>query len=262
MNKPNLAKIFKGLRLSIGKHSPEILTGIGIAGMIGSTVLAVKATPKALQLIENEKAELKTNYLTPKEVVKATWKCYVPSAVSAATSVACLIGANTVHARRTAALATAYTLSESYLKEYKEKVVETIGEKKEKTIREKVAQDRVERRQISPSEIVITDKGDTLFLDPISDRLFRSDIESVHRAVNKVNYTMTHDPFEGSATLSDFYDELGLSRTLVSDKLGWNYSNGAGLLEVDLHPAEKDGKPCFMLDYNYVPTYEYATYYK
>lgn len=262
MNKPNFAKIFKDLQSSLSKHSPEILTGIGIAGMIGSTVLAVKATPKALQLIENEKAELKTNYLTPKEVVKATWKCYIPAAISTVTSTVCLIGANTVHSRRIAALSTAYTLSESYLKEYKEKVVETIGEKKEKTIREKISKDHIEKCAVKPSEIIITDKGDTLFLDPISQRLFKSDIESIHRAVNKVNYTMTHDPFDGSATLSDFYDELGLGRTLVSDKLGWNYANGAGLLEVELHPAEKDGKPCFELDYNYIPRYEYAEFYK
>ena len=262
MNKLNPSKVFRDLRLVLGKHSPEILTGIGIAGMIGSTVLAVKATPKALQLIENEKEELKTNYLTPKETIKATWKCYIPAVVSGASGVACLIGANTVHTKRIAAITTAYTLSESYLKDYKEKVIETIGEKKEKTIREKMASDRIEKRTISPTEIVITDKGDTLFLDPVSDRIFRSDIESVHRAVNKVNYIMTHDPFEGSATLSDFYDELGLGRTSISDKLGWNYSNGAGLLEVELHPAEKDGKPCFMLDYNYAPTYEYSTFYK
>ena len=262
MNNSTPAKFFRNFNLFLKKHSPEILTGMGIAGMVGSTILAVKATPKALQLIEEAKEAAQVDKLTAKETIKATWKCYVPAAISCVSSAACLIGANTVHSRRTAAIATAYSLSETALKEYKEKVVETIGEKKEKTIRESIAKDKIEKREIKPAEIIITDSGDTLFLDPVSDRLFKSTIEKVHRAANKVNYIMTHDPFEGSASLSDFYDELGLDRTLISDKLGWNYANGAGLLEIELHPAEKDGKPCFMLDYNYEPTYEFSTYYR
>lgn len=260
MSKPNLSLFFRNTGLFLKKHSPELLTAMGITGMVGTVVLAVKATPKALQLIEEAKAEAHVDELTPVETIKATWKCYVPTVINGVASAVCIIGANTVHARRTAAIATAYSLSESALKEYKEKVIETIGEKKEKTIREKIAQDKIEKRQIKSTEVIITDKGDTLFLDPVSDRLFKSSIENVHKAVNKVNYIMTHDPFEGSASLSDLYDELGLDRTSISDKLGWSYSNGAGLLEIDLHPAEKDGKPCFMLDYNYTPTYEFSTY--
>jgi hypothetical protein len=260
MNKPNLAKFFKTVQFVLKKHSPEILTGIGIAGMVGTTVLAVKATPKALKLIEEEKSKHWVDKLPPLETVKVAWKCYIPTAVSGIGSAACLIGAHTVHARRTAALATAYTLSETAFKEYKDKVIEVIGDKKERTVREKVAQDRIEKRQINPAEIIVTDKGETLFLDPVSDRLFKSDIESVRKAANKINYIMTHDPFDGAASLSDFYDELGLNRTSISDKLGWSYHNGAGLLEIDLHPAEKDGKPCFMLDYNYTPQYEFSQY--
>ena len=51
MNK-NLSAITKNIGRKIKKHSPEILTGIGIAGMISATVMAVKATPKALKNIE------------------------------------------------------------------------------------------------------------------------------------------------------------------------------------------------------------------
>ena len=130
MNKPNLSKIAKGIRMSISKHSPEILTGIGIAGMVTTTVMAVRATPKALILIEERKEEIDVDKLTPIELIKATWTCYIPAAITGGLSIICLIGASSVNTRRNAALATAYTLSESALKEYQGKVIETIGEKK------------------------------------------------------------------------------------------------------------------------------------
>ena len=55
MNKESIVNFFNGVRSTMDKHSPEILTGIGITGMITTTVLAVKATPKALELIEESK---------------------------------------------------------------------------------------------------------------------------------------------------------------------------------------------------------------
>ena len=73
MNKPNMAALFKDIRIAVSKHSPEILTGLGIAGMITTTVLAVKATPKALDIIEDKKKELgldQSENLRPVEVVK------------------------------------------------------------------------------------------------------------------------------------------------------------------------------------------------
>lgn len=144
MGVPNLSKAVKKVQMEMAKRSPEILTGIGIAGMITTTVLAVKATPKAIRMLEVER-DLKKGAsdwnedisLTPIEAVKATWKCYIPAVVTGTISIACLIGAGSVHTRRTAALATAYKLSETALSEYKEKVIETIGEKKSKSLKKK-----------------------------------------------------------------------------------------------------------------------------
>ena len=62
MNKPNLKKIVRNVRIGIGEHSPKILMGVGIAGMVTTTIVAVKATPKALKMIEeaeNDKSSLK-----------------------------------------------------------------------------------------------------------------------------------------------------------------------------------------------------------
>ena len=117
MDKKTVTRMLYNARTAMKKHSPEILTGIGIAGMITTTVLAVRATPKALILLEEKKKEIEDNSLAPVEVVKTVWICYVPAAVTGAVSVACLVGASSVNVRRNAALATAYTLSESALKE-------------------------------------------------------------------------------------------------------------------------------------------------
>lgn len=70
MPKQSLASIAKGVRTAMKKHSPEILTGIGIAGMITTTVMAVKATPKALIMLEEKKDELDTDKLEPKDIIK------------------------------------------------------------------------------------------------------------------------------------------------------------------------------------------------
>ena len=112
----NLSNMVKSVGATMKKHSPEILTGIGVAGMIATTVMAVKATPKAILLINEKEVELKVEKLTLAETVKTTWKCYIPAAITGVSSIACIIGASSVNARRNAALATAYTLSETALR--------------------------------------------------------------------------------------------------------------------------------------------------
>ena len=166
--KLNLKAIARSMGMALQKHSPEILTGIGIAGMVTTTILAVRATPKALLLIQ-EAEEVKhqntdASALTPVETIKAAWLCYVPAAVTGVLSMTCLIGASSVNLRRNAALATAYTLSESALKEYREKVVETIGEKKEQAVQDAVAKERISKSPVTNQEVIITEKGNTLLL--------------------------------------------------------------------------------------------------
>lgn len=257
MNKPDMAKFFKNAQLAISRHSPEILTGIGIAGMITTTVLAVRATPKALKLIEEKKKEERMDKLPAVETVKATWKCYVPAAVTGTVSIACLVGASSVNARRNAALATAYKLSETALTEYKEKVVETIGEKKEKVIREKVDKERVEKNPVSKNEIIITDKGTTLCYDPTSSRYFKSDIERIKRAENAINKEILHSMC-GYASLNEFYDELGLEHTSVGNDLGWNINH---LMDLDFSSTiADDGTPCIVIDYRVAPLYGFDSF--
>jgi len=261
MNTQALSNFARNIRLSLSKHSPEILMGMGIAGMITTMILAVKATPKALCLMEEKKEELETESLTPVEIVKTTWKCYVPAAVSGAASVACLIGANSVNARRHAALATAYKISESAFSEYRDKVVETIGEKKERTVRDKISEKHVQENPINRTEVFVTGKGKTLCLDPLSHRYFYSSKDKIDRVINKLNYEITTSPFDTEGvTLNDFYDEIGLPGTETGDALGWNLRTGL----IEYHPGsqivpedeEHEGEPCLVIEFTNPPKYD------
>lgn len=253
MGKSNMKTFFRNVKMSASKHSPEILIGFGVAGFVTTTVLAVKATPKAMQLLDEAKKENDVDKLLPLEVVKVAWKPYIPAAVTGVVSIACIIGANSVNAKRNAALATAYQLSTAALNEYKDKVIETIGEKKEQSIREKISKDRIEKNPVSNNTVYVTGDGDSLFLEPISKRYFKSDIERVRSVINTLNETMYNDPF-GNISLSDFYDDIGLERTDISNDIGWNIENGS--IKVEFHPAMSDnGKPCLALYYTTAPNW-------
>lgn len=251
--KPNLSRIARGVRTAMKKHSPEILTGIGIAGMITTTVMAVRVTPKALVLIEDKKIENNTDKLTPVETIKATWICYIPAAVTGCVSVFCLIGASSVNVRRNAALATAYTLSESALKEYQEKVIETIGEKKEQSVKDAIAKDRIDQDPVTSREVIITERGNTLCYDVISGRYFKSDIDKLKKAENELNRRMIDEMY---ISLNEFYYEIGLNSTSIGDDLGWNIDNGYIELSFSSQLAD-DGTPCLVIDYRIAPRYEY-----
>lgn len=254
MGKTNLATITKDIRKFASKRSPEILTGIGIAGMISTTILAVRATPKALELIEEQKEEESVDELSSFEVVKVAWKPYIPAMVTCVVSTACLIGASSVNTKRNAALATAYKLSETALTEYREKVIETIGEKKDRIVRDKVAEERVKKNPVSKNEVIVTGNGKTLCFDPISGRYFMCSIETIKKAENMLNKQMLHD-ISGYVSLNELYDELGLDHTSVGNDLGWNTNQ---LIDIDFSSQLNDnGEPSVVLDYLVAPKYDY-----
>ena len=267
MSNFNLLRIANSLRVGMVKHSPEILTGIGIAGMVVSTVLAVKATPKALQLIEEEKnKQLDTDSeetsvvkdLNTIDVVKATWKCYIPTVVTGAVSMACIIGANSVNLKRNAALAAAYTLSDTALREYREKVIETIGDKKERAVRDKVAEEKLKKDPVETGKpVVMINSCNTRCYDVITKQRFTSDIETIRRIVNDLNERMIGG--EDYISLNDFYYELGLEPVRIGDELGWNISNGTIKLDFSSQ-LDTDGTPCLVIDYIVAPKRGFSSY--
>ena len=277
MNKFNLSKLFGSFWKATKKHSPEILTGIGIAGMFTAGIMAVKATPKALSLMEdeisyriNEDGNIEGlvkvsddpygdnfgHYRLPaKDAIVVAWKCYIPAIVISGLSTACLIGASSVNLRRNAALATAYALSETALRDYQEKVVEVIGDKKERTVRDKVAKERVDKNPPVEQEVIITEQGNTLMYDAISGRYFKGDIEKLRKIENVLNRRLRNEDY---ISLNEFYDEIGLPHIKVGEGLGWCIDKG--MIEFDFSAQlTSDDKPCIVIDYRLAPEYGYKS---
>lgn len=243
MNSSIINNSVKRLCVGVKKNSSTILMVAGIAGMIGAGVLAVRNTPKAIRLIEEEKKRQQVTKLPTIDIVKVAWHCYLPPVIAAVCSAACIVGSNSVNVRRNAALAAAYAISENNLNDYRKKVVETIGEKKEKEVREALDKEYLERNPIK--EVVKTGKGSTRFFDPISARYFDSDIEFVRKSINNANQKLLN---EGRVSLNDFYEELRLDPSELGDEFIWDVQNG--LIEIEFgSQLDENQTPCVVIEY-------------
>lgn len=243
----DIKKIRSNVVNAISDKSPEILIGFGLAGMLTSTVLAVKATPKALDILEQEDREL-----SKVDKVKLTWKCYAPAAIGYCASAACIIGANSVNSKRNAVLAGAYKISEAALLEYRDKVTEVLGEEKEKEIRDSIAEDRV-RKTERKGEVIVAGKGDTLCYDMHSGRYFKSNMDEIKRKLNEINYKLMQDNI---LSVNDFYDQIGLDPINTGYDFGWLVDDGLIQLYFTSILTE-DGQPCLAVHFDNMPRMGY-----
>ena len=241
------------VKSGVTKHSPEILIGLGVAGLLGTTVLAVRETPKVLKLLDKKKEELDVEKLSVKDTVKTVWKNYIPCAVLAVTSVACIVGASNISARRNAALAAAYAIGNKAFSDYKEEVINLLGEEKEKEIKEKVADRHLKENPVASKEVIITDNNEHLCYDEITGRYFKSSQNKIKEAQNVINDRLRDEMW---VSLNDLYYELGLPNVRVGDDLGWNVDDGYLDIILSSRIAE-DGTPCLTLDYAVGPRYDY-----
>lgn len=252
---PNI-KINQKLKNTLTRKAPEILTFVGTAGMFMGAVLAVSATPKACRLIE-EKKEEKGEDLTPVEVVKTTWKCYIPSTSVMVLSAVCVCSGNKIHVKRQAALATACSISTKALTDYKEKVKEVVGEKKAKTIQDAVAAEQVKMNPVSNNEVIITKNDSYLCYDSASGRYFKSDIETIKRAVNELNRNLMSEMY---ISLNDYYMMIGLPPIAIGDELGWNV-NSNGLVDISFSSTIADnGIPCLVCNTDIGPRWDFREF--
>lgn len=245
-----LKALANALLVGAKKHSPEILIGLGITGAASSVIFAVKATPKAMILLDQKKQELGVEKLEAKEIIKTAAPVYIPTAVSFGVSVACIIGASSMNARRNAALTAAYTMSESALRTYRDKVLETVGEGKEREIRQAAA---IEQQQKTPEAQTVVNNaaGQLKCFDSLSGRYFTATKNQIDKAVNEFNRQLRDDM---RISLNEWYDLVGLDQNKLGDMLGWDIDRGY-IETCYASRLDEEGMPCLVVNYVEPPHY-------
>ena len=259
----------KKTRLFLRKHSSTILSVVGAVGVIGTSVLAVKATPKALELIEEEKNEQNRKLLAeamvnnceeyvpieklkPLEVVKVAWKPYIPAVITGVSTIACIFGANVLNKRQQASLISAYALLDNTYREYREKTKELYPEENKKIENEIIKSKFDENIKLNEDE--------ELFFDYQSMKWFQSTFDKVEEAADLLNKKLAID---GYACLNDFYDILGEKHVPYGYQLGWSvmYNDkmyGKPELEFNYEKHElDDGLEYTIITIDYPPSLEY-----
>lgn len=245
----NASLFFRNTIKTIKANSPEILTALGVSGVITTSYLTSKAAFAAAEVIRKHE-ELNPPSEDPKERLKErtklVWKLYIPAGVSGVVTVSCILGASRVGNSRTTAAVTAYSVTERAFHEYRERVADEIGKGKEQKIRDEIAQDSVTKHPTN-REIVIAGSGHVLCYELYTSRYLHSDMETLKKAENKINSIAIRESY---VTLDEFYDLVGLDHTSVSDKIGWTADR---IMELEFSTVlGRNGEPCLAFDYNYI----------
>lgn len=248
----NIRSIMNITQRYVIDNSPTLLTAFGVTGTLATAYLTAKGTFKAATILREEeeaRALYETQPPTPtkKEQAKLVWKCYIPPAISVVTTVGCIVAANTISMSRAAAMAAAYTIADKNFGEYKEKVKEMMGEKKEGEVRTAVAQDAV-----NGTPMINVERGhggDTMCLDKWTGRFFTSDMQSIRAAENDLNKGL-YKGTDRVATLGDFYQCLGLSIPKCAEEIGWNADSP---LDLTFDTVLREGQPVLVMDFANTP---------
>lgn len=242
------------------RNGATILTCLGGVGVVATSVMAVKATPKALKNLDKAKEE-KGEELTSIEKLKVAGPNYIPSAITGFGTIACIFGANILNKRHQAALVSAYTLVDSSFKEYKRKLIELYGEETHNEIIDALAVEKAEQMGVhapgiaSDNTLYIDEQcGDMrLFYDEHSGRIFEATLEQVMAAEYHLNRNYT---LRGYAWLNEFYLFLGLEQTDYGSVMGWSTESGFDWIDFDHRKTIIKGKECYIVYTPYGPDYD------
>lgn len=242
----------KGFVPKLKRASPTILSCIGAIGVVATAATAVRATPRAMMLVQARMDEEEGVFpnLTTAEKIRVAWKAYIPSIVIGAATILCIFGANGLNKRQQAAITSAYALLDQTYKRYRDTVKELYGDDADTRVRKELA-------KADPNDIHKPDDGKLLFYDEASSRYFERSMLEVLDAEYYLNREFIT---EGRVSLNDFYDLLGLPKTKLGATVGWSIDSAVAFFgyqwidfEHELVEME-DGLECYILHMEFAPS--------
>ena len=265
--KQTLQKTMYKSAVCLKRNSPTILTVIAAVGVVGTTVAAIKATPKAMKLLEKASDE-KNDELTKLEVVKIAAPVYIPTVVIGVSTIACMFGANALNRKQQAALVSAYALVSNSYKEYKDKLKELYGEEAHQNIVDSIVKEKAKDVKISSESLCCMSSLDVnedesairLFYDEFSQRYFESTLAKVVQAEYHLNRNFNLRQY---CDVNEWYDFLGLPRTGSEDYIGWSaykfYEDGMeSWIEFNHREVQlDDGLTCIVIEFPIEPIIDF-----
>jgi Family of unknown function (DUF6353) len=264
----SLAPHANKMKYLVNENSTTILTAMGVVGTVTTAVLTGKASFKAAKIIAaNERTVIlydeddskidKSVHLTSKEKIQLVWTQYIPPAASCAITIASIVVSHRVDAKKIAALTMSSAVTERAFQEYKDKITQKLGEKKAEEVRAEIAQDRVNKNPVEGSQVIMTGTGDVLCYDNLTGRYFTSSMEKLRGAENDINHQLLHRSY---ASLSEFFEIVGLGATTFTDSVGW-------CMDIPLNvqystTLSVDGRPCIAIDFEPMPKTGYEHMYE
>lgn len=224
------------------ENSPVLLTIANGVGTITAVVLSARAGWKANDAIRKAEKE-KGEKLTPQEKAKVCWKIFLPTGVATAGAIGSGIGATASSMKKTTAISAVASASEMALDELREKVKEKVGDKKAEEIDKEIDISRAEKVAQTNPDVIITDGGNSLFIESYTGTVFRSSAAAIERGCNQIDHRLAQG--EMSVPFNDLREEWGLPPVDVGDDVYFTDKNRPAVIfrVPDYRPVLVNGEP-------------------
>lgn len=234
------------------KNTIRLLTICSIAGTIGTAILSIKATQKAVRILNTYEDEMDKEP-SLKDKIELLLPIYVPTILTVGSTIFCILSVNHISKKSQGSILAAYSLLETQFKEYKKSVKTIYGENSDDEIINNVLNDK-----IIDSNLRCTDKNEVIFIEDLIQEPFISTIEQVQRAEYELNRLFI---LRGYASVNDFLTFIGVDEKGLGDMFGWSFDIGVdyGYEWIDFTHEKIDynGREAYLIHYTFEPIFNF-----